>query len=87
MATTTTHTKVERLVAMDWADKGLDPAPVLAFIGDALISHEVTTTPHWRTGKPVVTHLFTFDGLRVRNTEVHGAGYRAGFVSHIESVS
>ena len=82
---TTTRTKTETLVALDF--DGLDPAPVLAFIGDALISHEVTTTPHWRTGEPVLTHLFTFDGRQVRNTEVHGAGYRAGFVSHIESVS
>ena len=87
MATTTTHTKVERLVAMDWADKGLDPAPVLAFIGDALISHEVTTTPRYHDQSPAVTHLFTFDGRQVRNTEVHGASFHAGFTSHIESVS
>ena len=84
---TTTHTKVERLVAIDWSGTGVDPAPVLAFIGDALISHEVSTIPHYSTGEPLVTHLFVFDGLRVRNTEVHGASFHAGFTSHIESVS
>ena len=80
----TTMVCPETLVAIDFDRKGVSIAPVLEFVGDALLHHREGTTPHWRTGEPLVTHWVTFDARRVRNTEVHGAGFRAGFVSHVE---
>ena len=81
---TTTDVRVETLVAVDWDGAGLSPQRVLDFVGDALVDHEVTTRPHWRTGAPLVTHLVRFDARRVRNTEVHGVSFHSGFVSHVE---
>ena len=74
---------IQRLVALDF-EGNHDPAPVLAFIGDALIEHVVDEEPHWRTGQPLPRHCFTFDAGMVRNTEVHAAGFRAGFVVHLD---
>jgi hypothetical protein len=72
------------LVAMDWLSAGLPIDRVLAFVGDALVAHEVTTTPHWQTGEPIPTHRVTFDADQVRHTEVHGRSFHSGFVGHIE---
>lgn len=77
--------KAQTLVAIDFTGSGLDIAPVLAFAGDAVLHHRAGETPHWRSGEPLPTHWVTFDADRVRNTEIHGAGYRAGFTVHVES--
>lgn len=87
-ATTTTEIRPETLVALDWESAGRSIQPVLDFIEreapGALIAHEATTVPHFRTGEPILAHRVTFDSRRVRNTSVHGKSYRCGFVSHIE---
>lgn len=75
--------RVETLVAMDWNDKGLSLDPILAFVGDALISVTSSTADHPKLGT-VPCHRIAFDGRMVRNTEVHGKGYHAGFVVHVE---
>lgn len=88
MPTTTTtaptHTpRPETLVAVDWSNEGLDIAPVLAFVGDALISHESGEQTHWKTGAVQPFHRVTFDSRAIRNTEVHGRGYGCGFLVNI----
>lgn len=70
---------------MDWDSADLSIQPVLDFVGDALVGHEIVEVPHWRTGAPITTHRVTFDAGVVRNTEVHGKSFRSGFVSNIES--
>lgn len=82
---TTSTARPETLVAIDIDREGASIAPVLEFIGDALIHHREGTTLHWWTGEPLVTHWVTFDARRVRNTAVHGAGFLAGFATHIEA--
>jgi hypothetical protein len=78
--------RVQILRAIDWENAGRDPQPIIDFINrhDALIEHKTVEQPHWKTGDPQTVHLFTFDAKKVRNTEVHGAGYHAGFVVNIE---
>jgi hypothetical protein len=75
--------RTETLVAFDWNNADLPIGPVLDFLSDAFVTHTTETRPHWNTGAPQLVHLVAFDADRVRNTEVHGAGYRAGFVVHI----
>jgi hypothetical protein len=82
--------KPETLVAIDWSGENLAIDRVLAFVGDALIAHEVTTQPHAGTNATAdsprqTVHRVTFDSRQVRNTEVHGAGYRSGFLVNIET--
>lgn len=78
---------METLVAVDWNGQDIDPQPVIDFLGDALITYEDTTQPHYRTGKPLRAHRFTFDTSKVRNTHAHSAGFRAGFVVHLEETT
>lgn len=75
------------LVAVDWENSGRSPEPVLDFLRehDALVAHEVGWQAHWKTGETQPVHRFRFDAGKVRNTEVHGVGFRAGFVVHVES--
>lgn len=77
----------ETLVAIDFDQEGVSIAPVLEFIGDALLHHREGTTPHWRNGEPLATHWVTFDARRVRNTAVHRAGFLAGFAIYIDAVA
>lgn len=77
--------KAQTLVAMNHGAGDRSIEPVLRFIDQALLDHQVITQPHWRTKEPNIVHRVTFDADQVRNTEVHGIGYRAGFIVHIES--
>lgn len=77
--------RAQTLVAMNIGTGDRDIAPVLRFVGEALLDHQVIVSPHWRTKEPQIVHHVVFDADRVRNTEVHGIGYRAGFTVHIES--
>lgn len=80
--------RVEVLVAIDWSDDGLDIEPVRHFVrsqggSDALVG--VVPVDHVKpSGVVVPCWRVSFDADRVRNTEVHGVSYRAGFVSHVE---
>jgi len=78
-----TTMNAQTLVAMNWSGAG-DIRIVLHRLADTVIEHVETTTPHYKTGEPIETHRVTFDANRIRNTNVHGIAYRAGFVSHIE---
>lgn len=84
METNSTSCRAETLVALDWKSEGLPIASILDFVGEHLLSHEVTTTAHFRTGEPIITHRVTFNARQVRNSHVSGKAYHAGFVSHIE---
>jgi hypothetical protein len=75
--------RVETLVAIDWSDKGLSLEPVLSFIGDALVGVTTGTVDHPKLGT-VPCHRVAFDADRVRDTEVHGRGYHAGFVVSLQ---
>lgn len=85
---TTTSPKPQTLVAIDWKNEGLSIDRVLAYVGDALIGHDVTEQPSNSTkaqpGDTQTVHRVTFDSRQVRNTDVHGAGYRSGFLVNIE---
>lgn len=76
------------LVAVDWKAEGLDIAPVLAFLGDAVIDHVETLQPYagTKTGPEQPVHRVTFDRSKVRPAHAHGVGYRAGFLVHLERV-
>lgn len=81
--------RVEVLVAVEYGasePRPLDIEPVLAQLRRAggLVGHEVTSIPHHASGRPMRTHRVAFDATAIRNTDVHGMGYRAGFLSHIE---
>lgn len=73
-------------MAQDY-DGGHDIAPVLERIEreGAFVEYEARGVPHWRDADRIIpTHLIRFDASKFRNTEVHGLGYRHGFVCHIE---
>lgn len=83
------------LVAIDWRDEGLDIGPVINMLtrDESLISATCANEPRTRrtrsgeeTFHPLV-HRITFDASRTRNTDVHGKGYRHGFLVHIEQPS
>jgi hypothetical protein len=81
--------RTQTLVAIDWNGADRDIEPVRHFIRknggpDALVDVTPVDFTKDRTGEVVGCWRVTFDADKVRNTEVHGAGYRAGFVSHIE---
>lgn len=90
--TTTTQSRAvrtETLVAIDWSGADRDIEPVRHFIratggADALGKVTPFDFTKDRTGEVVAAWRVDFDADRVRNTEVHGAGFRAGFVVHIE---
>jgi hypothetical protein len=72
------------LVGIDWDGNVPKPAllSVISYIGDGLLKYEQTDEE--LSGKVRPVHRFTFDpGIR-RNTEVHGAGFRAGLTCHVE---
>lgn len=80
--------RVRTLVAADYTpDSRLDPQAIRDFIGpDAMAGETCELVPHFRDkGRMIRTYRFEFDANQVRNTEVHGAGYRAGYVVHVES--
>lgn len=81
--------RAETLVAIDWDNADRDIEPVRHFIRsnggpDALVDVKPVDFTKDRTGETVACWRVTFDAELVRNTEVHGASFRAGFVSHIE---
>lgn len=61
-------------------DKEYDIDALLASIGSALVSHTIGTTPHWKTGTPLVDHRIVIDRSKMRDTVAHGYGYRYGFI-------
>lgn len=81
---------METLVAMDMKSDGTDIQPVIAYVknegGDsAFLGWVAESKPHWRDENLTTTiHRVCFDADKVRNTYVHGAGFRAGFVCHVE---
>lgn len=83
-------TNVQTLEAIDWNDKGLLIHSVVDFIRreggyDALIDVKAAETdPRLSNGRQVPMWVVRFDGNKVRNTEVHGKAYRAGFVAGIK---
>lgn len=82
---TTYKPRPETLVALDWDGVVPDIQPLLDMAGEHLLAHVVTTTAHWQTGRPVLTHRVTFDARQVRNTHMSGAAFHAGWLSHVES--
>lgn len=79
----------ETLVAIDWDGAERDIEPVRHFIRreggpDALLAVTPFDFTKTATGEVVGAWRVEFDAHKVRNTEVHGASFRAGFVSHIE---
>lgn len=87
-STTTYQPRYETLVAIDWEGTGRSIQPVLDYVArhgeHVLANHWSEPRAHPTTGLTQNVHYVTFDARQVRNTEVHGAGYRAGFVVHIE---
>lgn len=80
------NSRHQTLVAMNYSGEG-DLARVLDFVKkhDALVSVESVEVEHFRDKDRIIpTHRVTFDANKVRNTEVHGASFHAGFVSHVE---
>jgi hypothetical protein len=83
---TNARTRTEVLVAIDWDRKGADLAPVIAAIEAEGALLGVATDEEWTNWKGVTMtrHEVRFNALKIRNTEVHGLGYRAGFVVNVE---
>lgn len=78
----------EVLVAIDYDRRGDEPLwAVLDELDNAgaLLAHDVEQMPHPTRpdADPLTVHRVSFDARRYRNTEVHGLGYRAGYVVHI----
>lgn len=77
----------ETLVAIDFDGGTLDITPVVEAITAAGAMLDRTVDLDWQDFRGVTRprHEITFDANVLRNTEVHGIGYRAGFIVHIES--
>lgn len=77
--------RLKALVAVDWSSTPtsdvLDFGPVLDYVGteSSLRSYQSTRD---ETGR--VVHRLTFDGRKVRHSNVHSVAVGAGFVCHIE---
>lgn len=93
--TTLTHAQGQRvaelghwarvLVAVDWDNDGLDISHVTQRMpADSIIAVLSAEQPHWKTGAPQPVHRILFDATQIRDTEVHGIGYRFGFLVTIE---
>lgn len=80
--------RIETLVAIDWDDADRRIDSILDFIRreggpDAYVG--AVPFDHVKpNGGTVGAWRIQFNARKVRNTEVHGKAYRAGFVSHIE---
>jgi len=73
------------LRAADWDGRG-DISALLDFLRreDALLDHASAMVPKGTTGEPHLVHRVGFDAHKVRNTHVHGVGFRCGFLVSIE---
>lgn len=80
------HHNLQSLVAMNYSGDG-NIERVISFVDKfgALVWVETVQVQHFRDAERFIeTHRVTFDANKVRNTEVHAAGFGAGFVVHIE---